>query len=148
MFVVSKQRRPGLGRLGSQAIPLSMATVPYSATLVDTTGCVWDYLWGKSSFDACLTAANQNQIQTVANNAAQYYGANSPTTQVAQAIATQQEAQVPSDVQTIDTSYNLPASPFIPSLGPGVSLGDPSTWPVWLWIALGVGGLVLVKALK
>lgn len=150
MFVVTKQRRR-LGQLVFPDVLMPSAVLapagPPSAGNTDASWCWLNYLFGKSSYDACVTAANQAQIQQVANNAAFYYP-NSPAAQVAQTVATQQEAQVPGDVQTIDASYNLPSSPFLPSFPPGSTPGSPSTWPIWVWVALGFGGLVLVKALK
>ncbi len=122
--------------------------MPYSASVVDTSGCVWDYLLGKSAFDACLTAANQNQIQSVVQNA-QAAGYSPAVIAVAQQMATQQEAQVPADTQNTDTFYNLPASPFIPSAGPGTNWADPTTWPAWAWMALALGGgLIVVKLVR
>lgn len=111
--------------------------------------CSWLYFFGLNSLENCLTKASQEQIQSVADNASTYYGPNSNVAQVAQQMATQQEALVPQDTQNIATFYNLPSSPFIPSTGPGFDPTDPSTWPTWLWIALAAGGgLLVIRTLR
>ena len=144
MYISGTQRRRGLGRLGSQAMPLSLATVTAPP---DPADCWPYYFFGKGSYDACVNRLSTAQIQTVLQNAVAA-GYPSDVVAVAQAAADAAAAQVPQDTQTIDTSYALPSSPFQPSLGPSFSWTDPTTWPVWLWIALGGGTLVAVKLLK
>ena len=113
-----------------------------------TGGCWPLYFFGKTAYDNCVNRFNIAQIQSVPQNAA---AAGYPPNVVAaaQAAADQQSRQVPTDTQSIDTLYNLPSSPFIPSIAPGTSPFDPSTWPTWAWIALGLGGAVVAwKVLK
>lgn len=145
MYLTKVPRRRGLGRLGGQAMPLSLATV---AAPPDPADCWPYYFFGKSSYDACVNRTGVAMVQTVPQNAA---AAGYPPNVVAaaQAAADAQAAQVPQDTQTIDASYDLPLSPLMPSLGPGFSGLNPSSWPLWLWIAFGLGGsLVVVKLLK
>lgn len=75
-----------------------------------------------------MTKAAQSQIQSVANNAAYYYP-DTPAAQVAQDMATQQQAQSSSDVNAVVAS--------VPSPGP-------MNIPWWLWA---VGAFVVVKEL-
>lgn len=99
-----------------------------------TSGCsTWNMLWGNitGDYSDCI-AANQALIQQVPNNAATYYGADSTAAQVAQKMATAQQALVPGDVFNTVASYQaLPAPSFL-----GVQ------W--WVWAILGGGAALLV----
>jgi hypothetical protein len=88
----------------------------------------WDWLTGQPT----LTAAGQAQIQSVADNAAKYYGADSVTAQVAQQMANQQKALVPLDTANILNFYD--------------SQGGVLPWqiPSWLWWGAGALGALWV----
>ncbi len=140
--VPSRRRVPRrLGQLPGMDITSSLALATASPT--DASSCWWMYLLGKTTFDNCVTQANQSQVQQVANNAVTYYGAGSPAAVAAQSMATEQAAVIPSDTANTDTYYSLPSNILIPSAGPGTSLTDPSTWPLWAWIAIAAGGVLL-----
>lgn len=91
---------------------------------------LWQY-WT----DGCASV-NRAQIQSVPINAAKYYGPNSTTAQVAQQVATQQQAQVGSDVGNVQQFY---------STGAGAMAGNFMGLPWWAWL---IGGVVLWKELK
>lgn len=66
-------------------------SAPYNAVTGNLTQ------WQKDS----LTQAEQEQIHTVSDNAAEYYGADSSTALIAQRVADEQAAQAGSDTDTI-----------------------------------------------
>jgi len=137
------RRKPALAGargLGGQAMPLALAMNPNTSPMTTPPDpCAWwDGIWPFSPSQACQIARAQQQIQSVANNAA--YNAtlpNAPATavsaaQVAQDFATQQEALVPGDVASTSAFYG--------SLPPGA----PST-PWYVWAVIAVAGYQLLK---
>jgi hypothetical protein len=141
-----------LGRLRGLRGLRGLAAIPGSSPPdidpSDVGGCWMMYVFGQGAYNSCIAAGNNAGIQSVPSNAAAYgYAPN--VVAAAQAMATQQEAMTDSDIANVDTFYNLPSSPLIPSTGPGFDLGDPTTWPAWLWIAIaGGGGLLVWSAVK
>ena len=153
MFLRGITRR-GLGRLGSQAMPLSLAQATPNAP-----NCPW-WMWFEGNYLTCIQQpglmTEQNaQIQTVPYNAAQAgYPANVVAT--AQAAADAQMANTPADVanvtQAIENSQ-VDQSPITyfgnELLNPNVVPQPPSAWPTWLWVLLAGGiGVVAYKLLK
>jgi len=138
--------RRGLGRLGSQAMPLSLATATstpsptgyYPPVLPDATSCsYWDFFFNPTAWSACAQAAEVANINQVAVNAAAVYGSGSPSDLTAQAAAAQQETYAADDTSNIARYY-----------GAG-NLVTSASIPTWLYVAGGVaGGLLLISALK
>jgi len=139
MIVTLQPRaRRRLRGLGSVVMPLALAQ-PYSpAPPQDATDCsTWDFFFDPAAWKACAAAAEVSSIQSVAKNAAQYYGADSVTAQVAQTAANQQSAFANSDVQNVATFFNAG------------QLVSAASVPAWIWaLAIGGGALVLVSLLR
>lgn len=148
MYLRPAQRRRGLRGLRGVVPPSVGIAAEQAGATGDNSGCWLMYVFGKAAYDNCVNTAGIAQIQSVANNA-QAYGYPQSVQDVANQTAAYQESLVPGDTATIDSLYNLPSSPFLPSLNPGFDPGDPSTWPIWIWIVvIGGGGLLAVAALK
>lgn len=157
LSAVSRRRR-GLRGLSGQAFPLSLAMVQPSAP---APNCPW-WLWLTGNYLACtqqpqLIADANAQIQSVPLNA-QAYGYAPNVVQVAQDVAAQQMVNTPADVTgataTVENSQ-VSQSPLTAfgnwALNPNVNAtGSNDIWglPWWAWIGIGIGGLVIVKALK
>ena len=150
----SRRRRGGLGKLGSQAMPLSLAQAQPNAP-----NCPW-WLWFTGNYLTCtqqpqLVTENNAQIQSVADAAAQYYGVDSPAAIAAQQMANQQMANTPTDVATITTAVENSQVDQSPLTYVGNMLLNPASAPQslsdipwYMWVVFGVGGLLLIKALK
>lgn len=133
MYLATPTRRRGLGRLGSQAMPLSLAN-PVSS---DSNSCsYWDFFFNAPAWQTCQQGLAVAQIQTVPANAAAY-GYPAAVVSAAQAAADAQIAQVPSDVADVATVY---------SAG---TVATPASIPTWLYIAGAIaGGLLVIAAFK
>lgn len=121
----------GIGQLDPFlfAAPIANATVRATSPSPAATpgNCsVWDY-----EMDGCA-AANAAQINSVATNAAAYYGVDSTPAQVAAAMAAQQIAQIPADVANVQGFYAT--NPQVANTTPGV-----------LWLALAVIAVIVLK---
>src|SRR6266853_1496079 len=118
--MASRSRRlgddlPGANLTPSQVIAIR-AGLPSGAL---APGCsFWDVFTG--NYSTCsqkpvLFAQEQAQIQSVADNAVKFYGADSPTAIAAQQMADSQKAQAYNDVYTIAASVensNIDQSPI------------------------------------
>ena len=100
----------------------------------------WMFFTDPVTWQECQTASGNAQIQSVVTNAKQAYGPDSPTAQVAQQAALQQEMQLPGDIQNISDYYGAGQLVYTPGGG------SPST-PWWLWVGLGVVGVIVLKHL-
>lgn len=112
------------------------AAAPPAPPTCSWLGETFDFFTDSSAWQACQNAKAQAQVQSVAANAARYYGPDSVTAQVAQQAADQQAAQSASDIANIADYYKagtLIAQP-----------GNPGGLPTWVLAALVVGGLLLV----
>ena len=119
---------PGSTDTGLSTPSLLWNWITNGANIGDPNCSFWDIACASKS---AMIKAGQAEIQTVPDNAVQYYGAGSPAAVVAQTVATQQEAQVPNDVATM-LATNLPVGPL--------------SIPWWVWAGLGVGAfLILTK---
>lgn len=116
-----------------------VAPAPVVAPTPLASDCsIWDFNFNKPAWDACLNAAGVAQIESVPQNAAYYYGADSLTAQVARQAAAQQEAQVPLDTANISQFYG--AGKLFATAGP-----QGATTPTWAIAALLVGAFLLMK---
>lgn len=113
-------------------LAISSPADPPSCSWLGTT---WDFYFNRDAWKQCQVAKGQAQIQHVADNAAYYYGPDSPTAQVAQAAADQQKAQVPADVENVAEYYKAGSLVAQPDQG----------MPTWVMAALLVGGFLLLK---
>jgi len=162
-----RRRARALRGLGMDVLPVSLL-MPFSSWLTGSSSpapasspapdCPW-WLWLEGNYLACtqqpdLMAAEQAQIQSVADNAAKYYGADSYTAQVAQQAANQQIAGTASDVAAVTTDVmnsQVDQSPITwlgnYALNPGASDSSGQTSvPTWLWWVL--GGTVVLFAVS
>jgi hypothetical protein len=138
MYLTGKSR--GRRKLGDISFaPTGLIPFGWTPSLPDSINCdpltvggFYDWITGNSK--SCSIAAGQQQIQQVANRAANNYGVDSPAAIATQIEADYQKAQIPIDVNTI---FNPPAA--------SATAGTP--W--WMWAALlGGGALIVVKVLK
>jgi ribulose 1,5-bisphosphate carboxylase large subunit-like protein len=87
------------------------------------------------------------QIQSVVDNAKTNYGEGSATAQIAESVATQQEAQTASDVENVNQAV---AKSKVGQIFTTCDSGDSGLAIPGLpcisfkWIALGIGGLVVL----
>lgn len=147
----SRRRRRTLGQIPGTDLVTAALTDWYLGTppkapsgAVSTPGLLYNWLAsglgiGQGCMPWDITCANvpamiqaeQDQIQSVADNAAYYYGGpSSPVAVVAQTVANAQKSQAPNDVATL-TASNLPVGPL--------------SIPWWFWIALAGGAYLVVK---
>jgi hypothetical protein len=99
------------------------------------------------TFQDYETSSAEAQIQTVVDNANTNYGEGSATAQVAQTIATQQEAQSAADVAaTTDAVASSTVGQIFTTCASGDSgLAIPGLPCIsFKWIAIGIGGLVVL----
>lgn len=130
----------GLGGLGSQAMPLSLATNP---TAIGGDSIPWYcsyllYMPWLGSYSACVAPAIASGPASVVTNAQTFYGQNSPAAQAAASAAAVQEASAESDAAGIANYYD----PY--SLG-GYNANPSSGLPWWAWVAIVAAGVVVVK---
>lgn len=150
--------RRGLRGLGSQAMPLSLATATPSTPgqiasvaasvpggsipSVNDVCSTWDFFFNPGTWKSCADAVNQAQIQSVANNAVYFYGANSPSAITAQQVAAQQEAMVPQDVNNAAEFYGAGQLLYTPG---GIDSSGMFGVPWWMW---GLGFAALLVTVK
>jgi hypothetical protein len=161
MYLSAPPRRRRLGRLGSQAMPLSLATaVPstpgqlISSSVAAGQGVpsasdvcsVWDFYFNPTAWNVCsqqfIAAAPQS---VVANATAAGYSPD--VIAAAQAAADEQSSHAAADAANIANFYG--AGNLNPFFTPGSPPGSPTNWPLWVWIAiLGGGGLLAWSMVK
>jgi hypothetical protein len=139
-------------RLGGQPMPMALAN-PTPSTPSQIMAAVppgtpppsvsdvcseWDFFFDPTGWQSCADTVNRAQIQSVADNAAFYYGPGSAAAQAATAAAAEQIAQVPSDSADVAQVYG--AGSLIATPHPGGA-----TIPTWALAALLVGGAMLLK---
>lgn len=154
---IRNRRSRGMGSV----LPLSLAQAassPDQAAAPATPNCPWWYIF-TGNYLACmqqpqLQADMNAQIQTVADNAAKYYGPDSTTAAVARAAVAAQIAQTPYDVAAVTSQIEnsqVGQSPVTWAgnalLNPNVVNDNSSPWgvPWWVW-AIAVGGGVFLIA--
>jgi hypothetical protein len=100
----------------------------------------YDFFTDSSAWQACMNASGQAQIKSVADNAAFYYGPNSPAAIAAQQAAAEQMAQVPLDTANIANQYQA-GTVQMPQLPDALQ-----NIPGWVWIAAAAAaGYILLK---
>lgn len=99
------------------------------------------------TFQASEAASEQSDIQSVVDNAQAAYGADSTTADVAETAATQQEAQISSDVANVTNAVAAStAGQFFttcPSGDSGLALGGLPCIS-FKWLGVGLVGLLLL----